>query len=427
MSTKTFTGNGSFTVPAGVTEIFVVTENLTNTQSFSTLGVGYTNSHVIALKSSGEAWTWGNTGFGHIPVATLIAGGHSFTKVVMGRNHSLGLKSDGSVWSWGSNSAGQLGNNTVVNSNSPISVIGGHSFINIAAGQTHSLAVKSNGEVWSWGGNIIGQLGDNTVIPKSSPVSVIGSGIPNSFTYVSACLASSQAIASDGIVWCWGQSNNGQLGDGGNTIDKSSPVSVIGAHSFIKTGGGQQGVLALKADGSVWSWGSGSSGQLGNNTVGAPSSPVSAIGAHSFIDIARGDSHALALKANGEVWSWGGNLNGQLGDNTLISKSSPVSVVGGHSFTGVGSGAFFSFALKANGEVWSWGANNVGQLSNLSVTEFKFPISQFLFMSDVPKTYKVVPGETVDITLSGDYYTLKFQNSSSNSGPAVKLHIMWVS
>jgi len=161
----------------------------------------------------------------------------------------------------------------------------------------------------------------------------------------------------DGSVWMWGSGSGGQLGD--NTVTtKSSPVSVVGNHSFVKISlakpnGGTHVSFALKSDGSVWSWGLGTSGALGDNTATTKSSPVSVVGNHSFTEVYATASGAYGLKSDGSVWSWGLGTSGQLGDNTVTTKSSPVSVVGNHSFTTLASGITNVYALKSDGSVWS--------------------------------------------------------------------------
>ena len=97
--------------------------------------------------------------------------------------------------------------------------------------------------------------------------------------------------------------------------------------------------LTLKSNGQVWSWGLNDYGQLGDNTLLDKSSPILVVGSHSFVELSAGFSHTIARKSNGEVWSWGYNSFGQLGDNTTESKSSPILVVGSHSFVEIFAGA----------------------------------------------------------------------------------------
>jgi alpha-tubulin suppressor-like RCC1 family protein len=208
-------------------------------------------------------------------------GGHSFTQI-SANNGNVALKSDGSSWSWGQQAFGSLGNNQDVNSpykSSPVSVVGGYSFTKIIAGGQNGYGLKSDGTCWGWGYNLRGQIGDNTI------------------------------------------------------IDKHVPIQPVGSHSFSDISAGLQFIIGLKAnDGSVWAWGLNTSGQIGDNTVTNRSSPVSVVGGHSFIKILAQNACNLALKSDGSCWGWGGNTNGVLGDQSTIHRSSPVSVVGSHNF-----------------------------------------------------------------------------------------------
>jgi hypothetical protein len=129
-----------------------------------------------------------------------------------------------SAYAWGFNGNGRLGDNTLVNRSSPVSVVGGFTdWISASAGRFHSVAVRANGTVWAWGYNGFGRLGDDSLVDRSSPVSVVGG-----FTdWISASAGGSHSVAvrANGTVWAWGFNGNGRLGDG-TTISRSSPVSV---------------------------------------------------------------------------------------------------------------------------------------------------------------------------------------------------------
>lgn len=291
-----------------------------------------------ALKVNGEVWTWGygyalgdnTTTYKSSPV--LVVGGHSFT-VISGSGYCFhALKSNGEVWGWGNNDYGQLGDNTKTSYSSPILVIGNHSFIDVIGGGNHCLALKADGSLWAWGNNAWGQLGDNTRTNTSSPILVIGG---HSFIQVGASgesfTAHSIALKSNGEAWSWGRNWNGQLGDntaGSTNSSKSSPVLVVGNHSFIKVAAGKSYSSALKSNGEIWSWGMNNSGWLGDNTDVDKSSPVLVAGNHSFIDVSREWTSTYALKSNGQIWSWGNGINGELGNNTTTGALSPVLVVG---------------------------------------------------------------------------------------------------
>jgi alpha-tubulin suppressor-like RCC1 family protein len=315
----------------------------------------------------------GDTGTVYEPVSNIES--VSWKYVASGVNYTLAIKSDDTCWSWGSGSQGVLGNNSTANQSSPVSVLGDNLFTKVAGGSFASFALKSDGSMWAWGRNQGGQLCDGTIVAKSSPISA---AITDRFVDISAgnnyCHA---GLKSDGSVWCWGSGTNGQIGDGTAT-GKSSPVSVLGGNSFTKVSFGSNFCLALKADGTVFSWGANTFGQLGTGDQLAYSSPVSVVTTLSFKDIAGGNSVSYGLDSDGYAWSWGSNTYGELGDNNSgTSVSSPVSVVGDHVFVSIfsDSAASMGGGIKSDGSVWVWGRNNYGQLGIGNTDNQSSPVS----------------------------------------------------
>jgi alpha-tubulin suppressor-like RCC1 family protein len=131
-----------------------------------------------------KVWSWGCNGSGQLGDGTTmnrsspVSAIDSFTdwcQVSAGSSHSLGVRCNGTAWAWGNNVSGRLGDGTTTNRSSPVSVIGGFTdWCQVSAGELHSLGLRSNGTAWAWGCGAQGRLGDGSIVNKSSPVSVVG-------------------------------------------------------------------------------------------------------------------------------------------------------------------------------------------------------------------------------------------------------------
>ncbi len=146
---------------------------------------------------------------------------------------------------------------------------------------------------------------------------------------------------TQGSIYSWGRNYEGQLGDG-TTMSTSAAsgshtaVPAVGNHQFISVVGGKRHSLGLKADGSIWSYGDNSYGQLGDGSLIGKSSPISVPTNTKFVEIAPASDHNLAIDDNSDIHSWGRNDYGQLGLGTVsTSGTSPeqIAFVGGIEFT----------------------------------------------------------------------------------------------
>lgn len=176
--------------------------------------------HVLALKNDGTVWAWGDNISGQIGNATTtdqktptqVSGLTNIVAITAGRFFSMAVKNDGTVWTWGENLYGQLGNGTLVNSSVPVQVMGlSDASTRIASGAFHCLVVKNDNTLWSWGRNTYGNLGNNTLINSSTPIQI------NGLTNVERLAAGtnfSLFYTSVGALWGCGRNASGQLGDG---------------------------------------------------------------------------------------------------------------------------------------------------------------------------------------------------------------------
>ncbi|HET7487053.1 MAG TPA: hypothetical protein VFJ85_03935, partial [Acidimicrobiales bacterium] len=300
----------------------------------------------------------------------------------------------GGVFSWGKDNFGQLGDGAQVNQLAPIAAAeaGPGAGVVKVVGTSHILALMADGSVWGWGKNDLGELGRGNNSSGVVPALVSGLG-PNTLNPVIDIAAGwnhSLALKADGTVWAWGSNSNGQLGNG-SQIDTNAPVQVngLGTPSLVSAlGAGVGHSVALKSDGTVWTWGSNSSGQLGNNNTGVNSltpvqvqkfatagPPVTVTPLTGVTKIAVGLYHNLALTTSKNVFAWGSNATGRLGDNTTTDRPYAVNVLAtaGSSPTNllaldIAAGQQHSLAVKianpsdTSGTAVSWGNNNALQL-----------------------------------------------------------------
>ena len=164
----------------------------------------------------------------------------------------------------------------------------------VACGTLHTAAIKTDGTLWTCGYNIVGQLGDGTTGRKSSPVTTAGGG--TNWKQVSCGYWHTAAIKTDGTLWTCGYNGNGQLGDG-TTVNKTSPVTTAGGGTNWKqVASGYYHTAAIKTDGTLWTCGYNSFGQLSDGTTVNKSSPVTTVaGGTNWKQVACGTWHTAAI------------------------------------------------------------------------------------------------------------------------------------
>jgi len=336
------------------------------------------------LFSEGGLWSWGAGNSGQLgnnatsdqssPVQTVSAG-TNWKQVSCGEIYTAAIKTDGTLWLWGRNSVGQLGSNNLTDRSSPVQTVSaGTNWKQVSGGRQHTAAIKTDGTLWLWGRNSVGQLGSNNLTDRSSPVQTVSAG--SNWKQVSCGREHTAAIKTDGTLWAWGQNDYGELATN-NVTDRSSPVQTVsGGNDWKLVSCGQYHTAAIKTDGTLWLWGRGQNGQLGNNSTTNRSSPVQTVaGGTNWKQVACSFQHTAAIKTDGTLWLWGSNTEGRLGDNSRTSRSSPVQTVsGGTNWKQVTCGDAYTAATKTDGTLWLWGEADKGRLGNNSTTDRSSPV-----------------------------------------------------
>jgi alpha-tubulin suppressor-like RCC1 family protein len=288
------------------------------------------------------------------PVTTLSIG-NTWKYISAGGAHTAAIKTDGTLWNWGSNSTGQMGVNfaqlsgATGRSTPTTTILGGNNWRSVATGSGHTLAIKTDGTLWAWGLNSYGQIGVNeagALDYKSIPMTIFGN--PSDWKSVSAGSNRSAAIKTDGTLWIWGS----QVDNGNSSY---TPITTaLGGNNWKSVSLGYEHYAAIKTDGTLWCWGRNNNGQLGvNSTTFALYDPVTTLaGGTNWKSVACGSSHTIAIKTDGTLWTWGLNSSGQLGINDIIQRLTPITtILGGNNWKSV-SGAFnTTYALTAGTSV----------------------------------------------------------------------------
>lgn len=252
----------------------------------------------------------------------------------------------------------------------------------LALGSGHTCALTNMGGVKCWGNNNDGQLGNGTTIGNVHPGYVFG--LVHGVKAVSTGASHSCILTESGGVKCWGSNWSGELGDGTNE-PRFIPVDVVGLSQGVTSIAlGSSHSCASLTDGSVKCWGANNYGQLGDGTNTDRNTPVDVTGLSDVAKPGAGMYHSCAITYTGLLKCWGRNDYGQLGDNSTEDRNIPVDVVGITSpVVQVNGGYAHTCALTQAGGAKCWGGNSVGQLGDGTRTQRLIPVDVFGLTTEV--------------------------------------------
>jgi alpha-tubulin suppressor-like RCC1 family protein len=313
-------------------------------------------------------------------------------------NHSLGIRGNGTLWGWGYNSDYQLGLGveTRMSQAAPRAIDDAATWREVAGGHSHTVAVRTDGTIWSWGNGDNGRLGyDASSGTQYTPMRI---GSESTWVSVACGFAHSVALRSNGTLWSWGLNSSGALGSG-NTNDRTIPALIGGSSNWAKVACGRAHTAAINNNGELWVWGENSSGQLGTGNTTNRLIPVKVGNSTDWSQVACGSSFTVALKSNGTLWAWGASL----ANGTATQQTNPVQIGTSTDWTSISCGDYHTAALRSDGTLWTWGSNGHKQLGDGGSTSSAMPNQ----VGDATDWVQVVCGEhhTIAMRSGGEVFT----------------------
>jgi uncharacterized repeat protein (TIGR02543 family) len=339
-------GNNSTTlseVPVEITSYFPINDKV--------IDISLGQSQAAALTEGGKVFTWGNNTYGELGNSTFIGSltpvditdqfallneEDKITMISMGGNHASALTESGKLFTWGRNVVGQLGNNSTVNAFNPVDITyqfpAEDKIRSIEMGVLHSAALTESGKVFTWGKGGNGMLGNNSTSNSLVPIDIT-ERFPVLDKVIQMSLGDdcSAALTESGKLFTWGYGFNGALGNE-TYANALVPVDITARfpaeEQLTHISIGLYHSSALTESGKLYTWGSGGSGRLGNDSISKSPIPIDITSRfpidEKVISSSLGGFHSSALTQSGKVYTWGANSTGQLGINNTSDMRVPI-------------------------------------------------------------------------------------------------------
>lgn len=288
------------------------------------------------------------------------------------------LLADGTVRAWGQNNWGELGAGWHTYNgfaSVPVRVEGLSGVTAITSSRDNGYALRSDGTVWGWGQNYSDQVGPQTTPDRTVDLPIRIAGIDD-VVAIAATLGTGYALRPDGTVWSWGSNFSGELGIGTTGGSSPTPVQVAGLTDVTAIVAGDDTRYALRSDGTVWTWGSNAEGQLGNGTMtGSTGTAAPVRDLTGVVSVAASSRTGFAVLADRTVVAWGAHTHGTAGvgltgDRYVLVPKRVKSLSNVTKVVGMGGNAY---ALRTDGSLWGWGINAWSQLGVYGISSSSEP------------------------------------------------------
>jgi len=387
---------------------------LSNVKSVSPFS-SWSPSFMSAITEEGDLYCWGYNSYGQVgngtrkdqltPVKVLTdVKSISYCPYSYSSSNNylsvLAITEKGDLYCWGNNRNGQIGNGTKEDQLSPVKVLSNVKSVSVFSYKDGDVgyswiisisAITEEGNLYCWGDNEDGQIGNGTKEDQLIPVKVL-----TNVKSVPSAYGSAAAITENGDLYCWGDNRYGKVGNG-TTENQLTPIRVLTNVKSCFPDSGHK--LAITEEGDLYCWGYNDNGQLGNGTEENQLTPVKVLTNVKSVSPFSGDNMS-AITEEGDLYCWGGNDAGVVGNGTEEAQLSPVKVLSDVKsfFASDGSSPINVSAITKEGDLYCWGYNYCGQLGT-GKTE-----NQFTPMKILSNVKSFSYNSQVAITKEGDLY-----------------------
>jgi len=332
--------------------------------------------HSCGVRANGKLYCWGSDLYDQIGDGVDDTPDHTprrigifedWNTVSAGYQHTCGIRHAGKLYCWGGDASGQLGDGGPnVGTNAPKQIGTFEDWATIDAGQDHTCGVRENGKLYCWGNDNAHQVGDgDNALPATTPRRI---GTFEDWANVTSGQFHSCGVRSNGKLYCWGNDGAGQVGDGNDPTYAKAPRRIGTFEDWANVSAGALHSCGVRSNGKLYCWGSDGNDQIGDGANATVANAPRRIGSFEDWEIATtGRYHSCGIRHGGKLYCWGGDGSGQVGDGINFGPdpaTAPRRIGTFEDWANTDAGDSHTCGVRSNGKLYCWGWDDDGQVGD---------------------------------------------------------------